>query len=109
MGDIAIEENASRMSKTEFQSHMQASTTKFLFDNKGAFVEVGVFADAGLQIGDKLIAVIEASGAKTPGATLKYEAERILKWQFTAKELIIAFKRNGEAMSGNMKNPTYKE
>lgn len=108
VGDFAVW----HLTGDELQTALELSKTKFYgkFNDAGHLVleEVGMLADAGLQKGDVLISVLENENAGV-WHSMKYNAENILTWQFTAKELLVIYRREGKGDSSVMKNPAYKE
>jgi hypothetical protein len=103
MGDIGIQEKAARLSRAEFQKAMAASATKFLLNDKGAFVEVGLFAAAGLQVGDRLVNVGRANMANPKGRI------RVLNFKFDTNRLKVGFLRGDDFHITTMENPIFKQ
>jgi hypothetical protein len=75
----------------------------FLLDENDALLDVGIFADAGLQIGDVLISVHD--GKNTWLVADLADRPAIPVWQFTEPQLTVNYEREGELLSVVMENP----
>jgi hypothetical protein len=84
-------------------AEIEASTTRFLLDENFAFVEVGLFAAAGLQIGDTLSAVVDAHLSLRPADS--DERFDILNCRFTDDVVKVIYERGGKTRIGELKNP----
>ena len=74
----------------------------FLIDENDALTDVGIFADAGLQIGDVLISIYD--GFNTWIVNDGGDRQAILLWQFTQPTLTVNYRRDGEPFSVVMQN-----
>ena len=75
----------------------------FSLDKNDALLDVGIFAAAGLQIGDVLISVHD--GRNTWLVADGGDRQAILTWQFTEPQLTVNYEREGELFSVLMENP----